>query len=69
MNTFWKLVEKSTITSGLLALMLAGTACYCVISQTSMPEYFLMALGTVIGFFFTSKIKDESALKATKDLS
>jgi len=64
MNTFWKLVEKSTITSGIIAICLVGTACYCVIAQLSMPDYFLMALGTVIGFFFTSKVKDEAARSA-----
>ena len=62
MKTFWKLVEKSTITSGILAICLVSTACYCVVSQTPMPDYFLMALGTVIGFFFSSKVKDESAV-------
>jgi len=64
MNMFWKLMEKSTITSGIIALCLVITSCYCVVAQVAMPDYFLMALGTVIGFFFTSKVKDEASSRA-----
>lgn len=63
MNRFWDLVDKSTITSGVIAICLVGTSCYCVVAQLPMPDYFLMALGTVIGFFFSSKVKDEATRK------
>jgi len=55
MNTFWRLLEESTITSGVIAVILVGTACYCVVTQTPLPEYMGLALGTVIGYFFATK--------------
>ena len=58
MSKFWELVEKSTIFSGSVALMMVGTGCYCVISGTEVPEYFSMALGMIIGFFFSSRMSD-----------
>lgn len=61
MNTFWNLVEKSTITSSILALVFAGTASYCAIAQVPIPDYIALALGTIVGFFFSSKLKDEAA--------
>ena len=58
MDKFWKLVEKSTIFSGFVAMAMVGTGCYCVITQTPLPEYFSMALGMIVGFFFSSKMSD-----------
>jgi len=60
MNKFWDLVEKSTITSSALALMLAGTISYCVIAQVPVPDFIIAAFSVVIGFFFSSKLKDEA---------
>lgn len=57
-NAFWTLMEKSTITSGVLAIALVGTACYCAITETPVPEYITLSLGVVVGFFFSSKAKD-----------
>jgi len=61
MTTFWKLVEKSTITSSALALMLAGVISYCAIMQIPVPDFIIAAFSLVIGFFFSSKLKDEHA--------
>ena len=58
MSMFWKLLEESTITSGVIACGLIGTACYCVITETPLPEYLGLAMGTVIGYFFASKQSD-----------
>jgi len=55
MQMFWKLLEKSVLTSGLIALVLVATACYCVVAGVEMPEFFTLALGTVIGYFFSEK--------------
>lgn len=60
MNRFWDLVEKSTITSALLALMFGGTACYLAITGVEPPQFLTLALGTIVGFFFSSKLKDEA---------
>lgn len=56
MTVFWKLLEKSTITSGLIAVLMIGTACYCVIVGRELPEFFSVALGTILGYFFSEKI-------------
>lgn len=58
MGMFWKLLEKSTITSGLIACALIGTACYCTIAQVPLPEYLGLAIGTLMGYFFASKQAD-----------
>jgi hypothetical protein len=52
---FWKLLEQSVLTSGLVACALIGTACYCTIAQIPLPEYLGLAIGTVIGYFFSQK--------------
>lgn len=58
MEHFWVLLEKSTITSGILAILLVSVTCYCAVAQIPIPDYLALALGTVIGFFFSSKAKD-----------
>lgn len=58
---FWKLVEKSTVTSGIMAIALMCTVCYCVINQIEVPVYIVSVLSTVVGFFFSSKMKDQEA--------
>ena len=55
MNMFWKLLEQSTLISGVIALGLIGTACYCVVTGTELPGYFIAALGTIVGYFFSEK--------------
>lgn len=65
MSKFWELLDKSTITSGILACALIGTACYCVITETPLPEYMGIAMGTVIGYFFASKQADAQARRAS----
>ena len=55
MNMFWKLLEQSTLISGVIALGLIGTACYCVVFGVELPDFFVVALGTVIGYFFSEK--------------
>lgn len=57
MDRFWKMAEQSTLTSGLLAVVLVGTACYCAVMQIPLPDFLALALGTVIGFFFGGKVE------------
>jgi len=61
METFWRLLKESTITSGIIAVLLVGTACYSVVAQIPLPEYFGLALGAVIGYFFSQKQADAEA--------
>ena len=59
MGKFWSLLEKSVVTSGVIAVMLVGTACYCVITGREIPQYLGLALGTVIGYFFSQKAAEQ----------
>jgi len=67
MDTFWKLLEQSTITSGLIAACLVLTACYCVIAGITLPEWFSLAFGLIIGFFFSDKISSDLRCRKCKD--
>jgi hypothetical protein len=55
METFLKLLDKSVVTSGVIAVALIGTACYCTIAQVPLPEYMGLAIGVVVGYFFSQK--------------
>jgi len=55
MAMFWKLLEQSTITSGIIALIMVGTACYALVMGIELPEFFSVALGTILGYFFSEK--------------
>jgi len=59
MSTFWRLLEKSTIVSGVLATLMTGAVCYCAINEIALPDYLVATFSVVITFFFTSKMKDE----------
>lgn len=61
MNRFWDLVEKSTITSAALAIMMSGVVGYCVVAQIPLPDFMIAGFTMVLTFFFTSKLKDEQA--------
>jgi hypothetical protein len=65
MEIFWRLLEKSVITSGTVAVLLVGTACYCVVTETPLPEYMGLALGTVIGYFFSQKASQAQARRGS----
>ena len=54
-SRFLGLLEQSTVTSGLVAVLLVGTASYCTIIGQTVPDYFSVAIGIVIGFFFSQK--------------
>jgi len=64
MGKFWSLLEKSVVTSGVIAVMLVGTACYCVITGREIPQYLGLALGTVIGYFFSQKAAEQRIIAA-----
>jgi len=52
---FWKLVEKSTIVSGTLALTVVGAVVYLSVTGQPIPELLGNATLIIIGFFFGAK--------------
>jgi len=66
MDTFWKLLEQSTITSGFIAGCMIVTGCYCVICNIILPEWFSLALNMIIGFFFSDKVASARISNARK---
>lgn len=65
MNRFWKLMEQSTLTSGVIGIMLCSALSYCAIAQIPVPDYLIAMFSVVITFFFTSKVKDDATRKRT----
>ena len=67
MNEFIRLFEKSVVISGILALILVGTASYLWATGHNVPQELYVLLGTVIGFFFGAKQYNEiSSLRKEK---
>lgn len=60
-----RMLESSTLTSGILALLLVSTVCYCVVAEIEVPEYLSLALTSVLGFFFGAKTGNISKSKAS----
>lgn len=70
MNKFWELLEKSTLVSGAVTLLLVGTACYLFAIQAPVPDLLGYALTTILGFFFGAKVQKASdAYVAAKNAS
>lgn len=57
MDKFWEQFRESTVTSGILAVGIAATCCYLAIQGIEPPGYLIVALGSIIGFFFGAKAK------------
>ncbi len=64
--SFWTLMEKSTITSGVIAIMVVAIMGYCAIYGIAVPDYMIMTLGAIIAFFFISKAKDGDMREANR---
>jgi len=62
------MLEQSTLTSGIIAILMTATVCYCAVAQIPLPEYLYVALGSIIGFFFSSKISDAKQRAAMQAL-
>lgn len=56
MERFWKLLEQSTIISGLIALTIVGAVVYLAVSGQPVPDLLGQALLIVISFFFGTKV-------------
>lgn len=72
MNRFWDEFSKSTIVSGLLALIVWGIIGYLAITGQEVPIVLATGGGTVLAFFYGAKNNAEHArsqaaiLEATK---
>jgi len=64
-QTWWEVFaemwSKSVIVSGMIALLLTGVASYCVLDGRTIPPFFSMAFGVVIGYFFSEKTRNSTA--------
>lgn len=67
MDKFWELLERSTLISGVIAVGMIGTACYCVVSRTPVPDYFTLPLGVIIGYFFSAKASNAYKNRAKRE--
>ena len=52
---------ESTVTSGLIALAVICTMCYCVIKQIPIPDIITYTVGAVVSFFFVTKARNAGA--------
>jgi len=61
MRTFWDLLKNSTITQGLVTLVLTGTVCYLAITGQPVPELVAYGFTAVLGYFFG--VKTQQAIR------
>lgn len=60
MDRFWDEFSKSTIVSGLLALMVWGTIGALAIMGREMPDILIWGGSGIIGFFFGAKTQAQT---------
>lgn len=57
-DNLFELLQTSTLVTSLLAVMVAGTACYLfIIRPGDLPPQLWLLLGIVFGFFFGAKVQ------------
>lgn len=56
-DKFWEAFKESYIISGLMALVLTGTACYLWIAGNNVPQELYSLLFAVVGFYFGGKVQ------------
>lgn len=61
MDRFWDEFSKSTIVSGLLALMVWCAIIYLAITTSEVPEVLAVGGGAIIGYFFRVKSEAQTA--------
>lgn len=59
-RTFIDLWYESTIIQGAIALSSVGTVLYLYIVSKPVPDFLLTLIGTIIGFYFGSKVSQRS---------
>jgi len=63
---FWNEYSKSTITSGILALLIWGIIGYLAIMGMDLPDALTVGGGSIIGYFFAAKSAAQS-VRASRD--
>lgn len=68
MDRFWDAFNKSTIVSGLLALMVWGAIVTLAIMAREIPDILYFGGAAIIGFFFGSKTQAQATRVQTQIL-
>jgi len=55
MSMFWKLLEQSTLTTGVLAVCLTVTVCIMSVMSLPVPQELMTAEYIILAFFFGAK--------------
>jgi len=66
MERFWDEFSRSTITSGILALLIWGVIGYLAVVGNDLPDALIGGGGAIIGYFFAAKSTAQSA-RASRD--
>ena len=54
---FWDCLRESVIVQGIVTTALTVTVCVLAINGTDIPTWFVGAYGSVLGFWFGSKVQ------------
>lgn len=54
-DRFWDAMNKSTLVSSLLALLVWSVISYLAITHSEVPEVLVLGGGSVLGYFFGSR--------------
>lgn len=57
MKDFWKAFRESTITQGLITLVLTVTICYLAACEKPIPTLIAYGFTSALSFFFGAKIQ------------
>jgi len=66
MERFWDEFSRSTITSGILAILVWGAIIYLAVVGMDLPDALTVGGGSIIGYFFAAKSNAQSA-RANRD--
>ena len=65
-DRFWGLLEKSTLVQASVTLLLVGTTCYLWGTGRPVPVALAGLLGTVMGFWFGTKVQQYAHAKISE---
>lgn len=63
MEKFWELYEKSLIVTGVVTVLIVGTACYLFATQVEVPSLLAYAFTTILGFFFGQRLERSATIR------
>jgi hypothetical protein len=59
-DKFWELLNRSVIVQSLITLLFSGTIVYLIVSQMPVPEELWLAFGSILGFYFGTKVQQNA---------